>query len=201
MKKLMILLGVVATAAAVQASTIKWGAYMSYPDDSELASGTTAYLLYSAAPEGAATKITVNDGAATTWTVDNGWSLVQAYGVTDAELGNYKFLSNPGYGGSDYVAQGYYALVMVDGSAGAVGKTGSFDQYAYMSSDKPTDSLDPMYIGDAGYEYYVGINDAASFTAVEFVGATPEPGGVPEPTSGLLMLVGLAGLALRRRRA
>ena len=37
-----------------------------------------------------------------------------------------------------------------------------------------------------------------ALTSVANVG---EIANVPEPTSGLLMLVGLAGLALRRRRA
>jgi hypothetical protein len=37
-------------------------------------------------------------------------------------------------------------------------------------------------------------NQSANLTANSFA-------VVPEPTSGLLMLVGLAGLALRRRRA
>ena len=41
-------------------------------------------------------------------------------------------------------------------------------------------------------------NDAASgYTAAGWYGAA----AVPEPTSGLLMLLGMAGLALRRRRA
>ena len=56
----------------------------------------------------------------------------------------------------------------------------------------------------------VSIDDAGGDTAVSnlsrYVGGDKSGGNltwqsVPEPTSGLLMLVGLAGLALRRRRA
>lgn len=43
---------------------------------------------------------------------------------------------------------------------------------------------------------------ASKFTAAgNFSGATWQTASVPEPTSGLLMLLGVAGLALRRRRA
>jgi len=44
-----------------------------------------------------------------------------------------------------------------------------------------------------------GAGTIASQTAA--ASAWSSAGSVPEPTSGLLMLVGLAGLALRRRRA
>ena len=50
---------------------------------------------------------------------------------------------------------------------------------------------------------YTGADDLAQVKWGSQAGATSwsSAGPVPEPTSGLLMLVGLAGLALRRRRA
>ena len=67
----------------------------------------------------------------------------------------------------------------------------SASYYAYTTTSEAS-------INDAGSE---GNMNFGTFTA-----ATSTTGGwhttaVPEPTSGLLMLVGLAGLALRRRRA
>ena len=47
---------------------------------------------------------------------------------------------------------------------------------------------------------FVTANKTANFTTA-LSGTTWQAVAVPEPTSGLLMLVGLAGLALRRRRA
>jgi len=46
-----------------------------------------------------------------------------------------------------------------------------------------------------------GTEGVQSFTQAAFAGQSWTAVAVPEPTSGLLMLVGLAGLALRRRRA
>ena len=52
-----------------------------------------------------------------------------------------------------------------------------------------------------GTKQYSGVGDLALSTSGPSSWSTPGSSGVPEPTSGMLMLVGLAGLALRRRRA
>ena len=54
-------------------------------------------------------------------------------------------------------------------------------------------------VGDPNKEY--SSLDGKFKASANFSGATWQTASVPEPTSGLLMLLGVAGLALRRRRA
>lgn len=74
--------------------------------------------------------------------------------------------------------------------------------YSIVITGNLTDGLnkDWTITSDAivGSVSYAGIGDVAFSTAGPAGWSTA---AVPEPTSGLLMLVGLAGLALRRRRA
>ena len=69
-------------------------------------------------------------------------------------------------------------------------------------------------IADAGYYYKTGTitqstfdptsSDPATeavFTSTQMTGTWTSTAAVPEPTSGLLMLLGMAGLALKRKRA
>ena len=91
---------------------------------------------------------------------------------------------------------GYYSVVVVDGQAGAAGLKGA---YAYGGQntlvDPSSGATTDILVGDfwvSGTADYIG---SGGFDAVEFKGP------VPEPTSGLLLLIGVAGLALRRKRA
>ena len=59
-------------------------------------------------------------------------------------------------------------------------------------------------VSTAGYTYDPSAQESSPGTLsipASSITSTGTIGSVPEPTSGLLMLVGLAGLALRRRRA
>ena len=76
-----------------------------------------------------------------------------------------------------------------------------------LDNANPADAT-KAYITDVQTTYINGMGassmlDWGDITAMQSASAWKDvnTGAVPEPTSGLLMLLGVAGLALRRRRA
>ena len=176
MKKIMIaafaaMLGIAANAAAVQWSM---STITSSPDNA-IAAGWTAYFMdgstYAA--------FSALEGAdAVNFAADNALYT----GATKNNRGKYQVLATSGsYNVGDTVS-GY--MVLLDASSAADAKN-----YAFTAVSSGT-------VGDAGADVIMNFGTFADGTA-----STGGWQAVPEPTSGLLMLVGLAGLALRRRRA
>ena len=192
MKKLMIVAAVAISAVVANAAQTKWGFTDEYEgDDGADLSGYTAYLISSA-----------------NWdTTDVGGSLAKAIAVapyadwSDDSDGNgyyaYSFNDNAVTGLSeDLVGQGQdYYIVFADASHYAASAV-TGDIIAAGDNTQPTAFLDDTFS--------LAASDLTSY-------GTPEPppgpgpddpsGGVPEPTSGLLLLVGLAGMALKRKIA
>ena len=178
MKKLMCILAGVAFACVANASSVNWGLATGNTLDSTKVDTGTAYLCY--------TTGTLNWGALETMTKFDASSLA------------------------------------------AVGFTATLDTFSY-SSDKlsnttsivPTTSIGDANIGGGAKKLYVVIIDndgkdlaytAAASTAniqnstmnapvLKTSSAFTYAEAVPEPTSGLLLLLGVAGLALKRKRA
>lgn len=185
MKKLMFMLAAVAMAAGAQAASVYWTC-------TYVAKGAENY-------------------------VDNGL----AFFVNDATLSQSDMLALEGKGASaistalsgmySYTggSDGKYSVAKADAVANAtLGLSDATASQAYLVI------FDTATITDASKFYVTEVKSFNTLsgtettsikwgdqeTASSAAGAWKSASAVPEPTSGLLMLVGLAGLALRRRR-
>ena len=183
MKKLIIALGAVVVATAVNAATVAWGGTFSTPDLSDtLPAGTQFALLYStSAFSGAATSV---EGFTVGSKADNGGSIVSTTTATASQSENWEFSAYWDNTGKD--VNGYFAILTLNG-------TGDKAAYMYLGEISGTTATSPTtYLAyNAGWA-----DDTKSITTGGFNTAV-----APEPTSGLLILLGMAGLALKRKRA
>lgn len=185
MKKLMILAAIVCTAAVTQASAFTWKSYTGQKvymmNSTDKAAAMTAYLFDSAA-------------------------LSQADVVSAFVAGMFDSLS-------------YLDKTTTSGTGTIAGKPTS----GAISWGETGDTLTAYFAIVSGDNIFIsttasGVGQASATTMLQFKGlSTPSQAAamdatagfsgagwyqtVPEPTSGLLMLLGMAGLALRRRRA
>ena len=191
MKKLMIVLGAVAAAIGVQAASIDWSVANNgwvLDSGSKATSGFTVYLINgSTALDTIAAAI---DG--TTGAFDDSQTWVYGSAATDNNKGRVTELTTT----TDKLARGTsydFSVLLIDAAATGGPKymvSDTFAQKAYKIGDDEALSIsfDTGYFGENALTY--NATSAANGWAA-----------VPEPTSGLLMLLGMAGLALRRRRA
>ena len=182
MKKLIMFIAVAAMAVAGYSAEIKWGAGNNWIKDksgNNLAQGTSVYLIMasdadaisSALAAGTSIDSYVLDTAATS----NTKGAVASHEVTNSKFtaGNTYSLAALILQGDDYVISG--AMSFTAYTAGvdeAAGKS-----FGSTQGSNPTSAWGPKNPSGSGGE------------------------GAPEPTSGLLLLVGGAMLALRRKCA
>lgn len=187
MKKLIMAVAVVLAVAGAKAAAIDWGitGVTSSPDNTA-AAGMLAYFVdgsqydaFSALTGTDVTAFLADEanviGSANTVLVKGSRGKPDSINAT-AKQGTFAAS-----------ADASFFVVLLD-----TGSTATAKYYAYTEKGS-------VHIGDAGADGSYSFGDFTTATAAN--GGWTQLESVPEPTSGLLMLLGMAGLALRRRRA
>ena len=187
MKKLMIAFAAVALAAAAQAATVDWK-FNSKNTIKTYAGGNgasiTVYLLDTGATDYSKTLAGIADGSITSANIASkaGYLTSGVTGASGASVGKASGSATVASPGVDY------SMVFV------YFETVDTKNYYYLSGAQTGTSYD----GSA--EYPTGTT--ATWASSNYAQSNwHQTSSVPEPTSGLLMLLGMAGLALRRKRA
>ena len=177
MKKILIACAVIAMAVVANAATVKWTAANIYTPDSDPATKAQNYLVYfvSSADYSLANANT----ALSTGDI----SFLSTYGQASALTGDKGTASNTitESAGNSESWTGYLVILNAATTADAT--------LAYLTGEATKATGASGQMANLTFTTLSGTQSGANWQAV------------PEPTSGLLMLVGLAGLALRRRRA
>ena len=192
MKKLMIACAAVAMAAVAQAASINWTISNVYsPADSTskiAADSMSAWLFVTANSTDVTTGIPVTTMAAVQAVLDSGdltgLSSLAAAHATGTSAGT------------------------IGGATGLTGfSSGSLSAFAVVIDNADLASAEHYFLAGSGAEKTASFTSATGTKMLNWgsqASITQAAGGwtaVPEPTSGLLMLLGMAGLALRRKHA
>ena len=196
MKKLMIALAAVAVGVIANAASVNWEVGgIQTTGDFDNPDGTEAYATgYS---------VYLFNNATLSQSVMAGYIADAANGGTDwstalASKSMWSFVGDSEYGGGSKnglsADNGTFTGYMVILDAGSVDAANyAFITDTYSAADN---SMHVIAFNTFDYENYV---NALDYSTAGQTGSNWT--AVPEPTSGLLMLLGMAGLALRRRRA
>jgi len=190
MKKILIMAVVASSAIALHAASFTWtsgtGSANTYLWDTTTNAKATSL---------AGTIVLVSLGTTESWSWDNAVELTGS-GATGT-------LTTSGKAAKIGTVGGAYSFTYGDPSTGALSNG---EVLGVMFKDTSGELRQLRYVADDSLvsdTYTVSGLSADNWAGAQFNFAT---GGnftasVPEPTSGLLMLLGMAGLALRRRRA
>ena len=181
MKKLMFMLGALALAVSVQAASVDWGVNVAGKGSDW--SGNSAFVMaFNGSDYSAVIKLLTVDGSDDMATALGTYALVGG-GKSQFDVTNSRGAAKANGTATGVTGDTLFWVVFTEGSKDA-GKAISWTVATDISA----------------YDYEAGSPSPGTFGITSFANSGTIA-GVPEPTSGLLMLVGLAGLALRRKRA
>ena len=172
MKKLIIIAALALSAGFAKAASVNW----------QITNGTAAQVGYNVYLVAA---------------IDNTWTSGADVAAAAATLGT---------GTSGTVVKNGRTYIIASTTASGEGITETSMKNAYLVLVQSDSAKEYTYVSADLSASVFGETDApkAAFsttTAALLAGTSANFAAVPEPTSGLLMLLGVAGLALRRRRA
>ena len=173
MKKLMIAAVIVCAAVCAQAATVTWNTNNRITIDGAYA--PSGLLLYAFDPY-----VTARDTVIAALQSDDAVTAFNALTYANSKITSSQGAAVGSFSqGRDASNKNYVYLVLFNGGEVANGVQ------AYVTDIYASSPYDPGVI---------------RFDPIEIDGWTATLGAVPEPTSGLLTLLGMAGLALRRKR-
>ena len=188
MKKVMITVGAAIVASAINAASFQWSSTGTVYDPagtSMASTGFTAYLFDSSAVSQSALVAALRAGgsiadytALDTFTTSNA-----------AKISKQTAFETTTAAGDDLSS--YFAIITTSGGT----------DYVYISNEKTVAAQETATVGIAFASQSTSSASVNPFETAYSSAGWYATSSVPEPTSGLLMLLGMAGLALRRRRA
>ena len=193
MKKLMMVVAAFALTASAQAATYNWKWTSTLKDPDAAAFSGTVYLFNAqdCSQQTILTAFLANpksyslSGAIDSYATSNGKGPSDPPSIPEANIGTLR-----GSGDDKYVDY-FYAATFKSGD----------DSYIFLTG---TQSVGVQASQDTAITYSLGSSTVAPEDTSSFLGGKTwysAPSAIPEPTTGLLVLLGVAGLALRRRRA
>ena len=191
MNKLLLSLVTVAVATVTQAASIDWSinkSAWSLNNGDRATDGYTVYLINGAtALDTIAAAI---DSATGSFTADQSW--VFGNGATSGSLGKVSTLTTT----TDKLTRGNtydFSVLIIDA-------TNTSDIRYMVSASSSIEADEATKSDEASSIKFASDSFGANALTYNATSAANGWAAVPEPTSGLLMLLGMAGLALRRRR-